>query len=211
MKILIIHLRTLLLGILAGVAIAIGGCVFLSLENKVIGALMFTVGLFAICTHDLNLYTGRIGYLVNQPVSYCLELLIIWIGNLTGTFLAASVIPLTRISSISGKAVQMCEAKLNDNLLSLFLLGIFCGFLMFVAVDGFRVAKNPLILFMGVATFILCGFEHCIADMFYISVAQMWSWRAFLCIISITLGNSMGAVLIPLVKKLPDGKTVQGQ
>ena len=36
-------------GILAGISIAIGGTVFLSLENKVLGALFFTVGLFAVC------------------------------------------------------------------------------------------------------------------------------------------------------------------
>lgn len=198
------HLRTLILAILAGCAISIGGCVFLSLENRVIGALMFTVGLYSICTHELNLYTGRIGYLVKYPqASYCLELLVIWFGNLAGAFLAASATRFTRISNISGKAVQMCEVKLHDNLLSLFLLGVFCGFLMFVAVDGFRAAKNPLILFMGVATFILCGFEHCVADMFYFSVAQVWSGKAFLCIIIITLGNSVGGLLIPLAKKLP--------
>lgn len=191
----------LLLAVLAGGAIGIGGCVYLSLDNKVIGALMFTVGLYAICVHGLNLYTGKIGYLVNQPFSYCLDLAIIWIGNLAGTFLAALAIQETRIASVSEKAAEMCEVKLNDSQMSLFLLGIFCGFLMFVAVDGYRSTKNPVILFMGVAVFILCGFEHCIADMFYFSVAKLWSGKAFLRILVITLGNSLGAVLIPLVKK----------
>lgn len=191
----------LLLAVLAGGAIGIGGCVYLSLDNKVVGALMFTVGLYAICVHGLNLYTGKIGYLVNQPFSYCLDLAIIWIGNLAGTFLAALAIQETRIASVSEKAAEMCEVKLNDSQMSLFLLGIFCGFLMFVAVDGYRSTKNPVILFMGVAVFILCGFEHCIADMFYFSVAKLWSGKAFLRILVITLGNSLGAVLIPLVKK----------
>lgn len=92
---------------------------------------------------------------------------------------------------------------MQDKLFSLFLLAIFCGFLMFIAVDGYREVKNPVILFMGVAAFILCGFEHCIADMFYFSAAGMWSGGAFLRIIIITLGNSLGGILIPLVKKLP--------
>ena len=73
---------------------------------------------------------------------------------------------------------------------------------MFVAVDGYRSTKNPVILFMGVAAFILCGFEHCIADMFYFSIAKMWSREAFLCILVITLGNSLGGIFIPLTKKL---------
>ena len=52
--------RTFIGGILAGISIAIGGTVFLSLENKVLGALFFTVGLFAVCTFGFNLYTGKV-------------------------------------------------------------------------------------------------------------------------------------------------------
>ena len=196
------QLCTFFLAVLAGGAIGIGGCVYLSLENKVAGALMFTVGLYAICVQGLNLYTGKVGYLVNRHLGYCLDLAVIWAGNLAGTFLAAVGLQSARISSISEKAAAMCEIKLNDNYLSLFLLWIFCGFLMFVAVDGYQLSKNPIILFMGVAAFILCGFEHCIADMFYFSMAQMWSGKAFLCVLIITLGNSVGGILIPLAKKL---------
>lgn len=191
-----------MLAVLAGIAIGIGGCVFLSLDNKVAGALMFTVGLCAICIHELNLFTGRVGYLVNRPPSYCGELVVIWLGNLAGTFLAAAAMLGTRIGMISDKAVPMCEVKVDSDLPSLFLLGIFCGFLMYVAVDGYRLTKNPVIMFMGVATFILCGFEHCIADMFYFSIAQMWSGRAVVCILTVTVGNSVGGILIPLVKKM---------
>lgn len=195
------QLHIFILAVLAGVAIGIGGCVFLALENKVVGALMFTVGLYAICVHGLSLYTGKVGYLVNEPPSYCLELLVTWLGNLTGTYLAALAMRGTRIAGISEKSAQLCVAKLNDSLSGLFLLGIFCGFLMFVAVDGYKSTKNPAILFMGVAAFILCGFEHCIANMFYFSIAQMWSAKAFLCILAVTLGNSVGGALIPLAKK----------
>ena len=72
---------------------------------------------------------------------------------------------------------------------------------MYVAVDGYKTSKHPAILFLGVAAFILCGFEHCIADMFYFSLAGAWSGRAALCILVITLGNTAGAILIPLFKK----------
>ncbi|MFQ9108137.1 MAG: formate/nitrite transporter family protein [Coprococcus sp.] len=88
------------------------------------------------------------------------------------------------------------------SLISLFILGIFCGTLMYIAVEGYKQTKNPLILFVCVAGFILCGFEHCIADMFYVSVAQMWSTRAFLCVVVISLGNAVGGMLIPACKKI---------
>lgn len=47
--------------ILAGVMISIGGSVFLSCENRYIGAIFFSVGLVAVVIFELNLYTGRIG------------------------------------------------------------------------------------------------------------------------------------------------------
>ena len=201
------QIKVLLLAVLAGVTIGIGGCVYLSMDNKVIGALLFTVGLYAICVHGLKLYTGKIGYLVNERLPYCFELAVIWIGNFLGTFLAATAMRETRISEISQKAAQLCQTKLDDGISSLFLLGIFCGLLMFIAVDGYRAVNNPIILFMGVAVFILCGFEHCIADMFYFSIAGLWSVKAVLLVIVITIGNSIGGMLIPLVKKISDKGT----
>jgi formate/nitrite transporter FocA (FNT family) len=91
---------------------------------------------------------------------------------------------------------------MNDSAESLFFLGVFCGILMFIAVDGYAKTKNPIILFLGVAAFILCGFEHCIADMFYFSVAGMWSTEALRVILTITVGNAVGGMLITLIKKL---------
>lgn len=83
------YVRLFALAVLAGAAIGIGGIVFLSLENKIVGALMFTAGLYSICVHGLNLFTGKVGYAVEQPKSYIIDLVIIWVGNLAGTWLAA--------------------------------------------------------------------------------------------------------------------------
>ena len=184
------YVRLFALAVLAGAAIGIGGIVFLSLENKIVGALMFTAGLYSICVHGLNLFTGKVGYAVEQPKSYIIDLVIIWAGNLAGTWLAAMGVLCSRIAGISEKAQSM------------FILGIFCGALMYIAVEGYKQTKNPLILFVCVAGFILCGFEHCIADMFYVSVAQMWSARALLCVAVISLGNAVGGMLIPACKKI---------
>ena len=196
------HVHTLALAVLAGIAIGIGGIIYLSVENKTVGALMFTVGLYTICVHGLNLFTGKVGYLVSQPPRYLVDLIIIWFGNLIGTGLAAAAVHQTRISRIAQLAAAISETKIKDSLPSLFFLALFCGFLMFVAVDGYKSTKNPAILFMGVATFILCGFEHCIADMFYFFLGGAWSKQAALCIAVITRGKSIGGRLIPLMKKI---------
>ena len=195
------HFKTFYLAVLAGIAIGIGGTIYLSLDNKVIGALFFAVGLYAICVHGLNLFTGKIGYVIEQKLSYCLDLFLIWAGNLAGTWLCAFLISFTRLS-ISDTAKTICEIKMNDTFISLFILAIFCGLLMFIAVDGYKKCQNPILLFICVAVFILCGFEHCIADMFYFSMATAWSLTSFIDILIITLGNGIGAIFIPLSKKI---------
>lgn len=198
-----IRLFSLFLGsIPAGLAIGVGGTVFLSVPDTLAGSLLFTVGLFVICLHGLNLFTGKVGYLVGKPLSYLLDLLVIWLGNLTGTFLTGLAVRSTRISGLAERAQAMCRVKLDDSFLSLFLLAVFCGLLMYAAVEGYKASKQPLILFACVAAFILCGFEHCIADMFYFSVADMWSDNAFFRLVIITLGNTLGGILIPLFTRV---------
>jgi formate/nitrite transporter FocA (FNT family) len=87
-----------------------------------------------------------------------------------------------------------------------FLLSVFCGILMFIAVDGFK--NNPhetgkyLGIFLGVTVFILCGFEHCVANMYYFSVADLWSARTLGYLLVMSLGNACGGVLIPLCRQL---------
>lgn len=195
------YIKTLYLAILAGLAIGIGGTIYLSLDNKIIGALFFAVGLYAICVHGLNLFTGKIGYIIEQRVSYCIDLVLIWIGNLAGTWLTSFLLSFTRLS-LQESAQVLCTVKLNDSLWSLFVLGIFCGLLMFIAVDGYKKCQNPILLFICVAVFILCGFEHCIADMFYFSIGNAWSIKAFIDILIISFGNAIGAILIPISKKI---------
>lgn len=194
--------RTLILAIVAGFSIGIGGIVYLSVDVKIVGSLMFTIGLYTICVHGLNLFTGKVGYLPERQPAYLLDLLVIWVGNFFGTMAAAGMALSTRGKGIAETAKAMCQVKMEDSYASLFVLAIFCGFLMYVAVDGYAKTKNPVILFMGVATFILSGFEHCIADMFYFSVAALWMPDTIFRVIIITLGNSVGGVLIPLVKKI---------
>ncbi len=199
--------KTLIGGVLAGISIAIGGTVFLSLENKVLGALFFTVGLFAVCTFGFNLFTGKVCYVFDQDRRYALNLPLIWLGNLAGAFLTAAAERATRIGpALAEKAQAICTVKLNDGLLSILLLSVFCNMLIWLAVEGYKNNPHPagkyLSLFFGVTVFILCGFEHCVANMYYFSVAGMWSWKTLGWILVMTLGNSAGGVLFPLLRKI---------
>lgn len=201
-------IKEFLLAVLAGMAIAIGGTVFLSLCNegliaKIIGALMFTVGLYTIVLNGLFLYTGKIGYLVNEKPKYLVTLLTTWLGNFAGAFISARLLLLTKYGTVLRETASgLCDAKTSQTIPSAFVLAVFCGALMFIAVDGYKESKNPLILLLCVSVFILCGFEHCIANMFYFSIGEALSLKALGYLLIMTAGNSVGGMLIPLVKKI---------
>lgn len=205
------YLKMGIKSILAGIMIGIGGTIYLSLDNKIVGAFLFAIGLFIIVTKGLNLYTGKIGYVFNNKPKYIIELLITLIGNFIGTYLVGLSLRFTRVySTIGAKATNLCMIKLDDTFISILLLSIFCGILMYLAVNGYKVMEDSFGkyagVFLGVAVFILCGFEHCVANMYYFSVANMWSWKAFGYLWIMILGNSIGGVLFPLSEKLINKK-----
>ena len=132
------ELKILASSILAGLCIGIGGTVFLSLDSKVLGALFFTAGLFTICTHGLHLFTGKVCYVFERDLDYAAGLPVIWLGNLIGTWCVAQAAHCTRIgSALKERAAALCTVKLNDHLLSVFLLAAFCNILIYIAVEGY--------------------------------------------------------------------------
>lgn len=196
-------MKILFKSFLAGIMIAIGGTVFLSIENKVIGASLFSIGLFGVLIYNLNLYTGKIGYLItNFNLKYIKELIITLIGNFIGACSVGFILRYTRIyDNIYEKSLILANTKLNDNILSIFILSIFCGLLMYFAVNGFKKQTDfgkYLVVYLGVTVFILCGFEHCIANMYYFSVADIWSLKTLGYTGIMVLGNSIGSFIIPL-------------
>ena len=199
--------------VLAGMSIGFGGLAFLSVDNRVIGAALFAIGLFCVCTFGFHLFTGKVCYVFQNGPDYALDLPVIWVGNLIGAGMTALFASLTRSGpALQEKAMTLCSVKLNDGLLSLFFLGLLCNIFIYIAVEGFR--NNPhemgkyLSLFLGVMVFILAGTEHSVADMFYFWMAGAWSGRAVLSVLVISFGNAAGGVLLPLLRTAA-GKGVQ--
>lgn len=202
------YVRMFCSAVLAGIMIGVGGTVNLSIGG-VAGSFLFAVGLFSIVVFGLNLFTGKVGYLLEQPVTYLMDLVVIWCGNLIGTYLTGLAVRHTRIYEKIGqpeKVGTIVDAKLSDGMLSIFILSIFCGLLMYIAVDTYKKNSNPIsqviAIFVPVSVFILSGFEHVVANMFYFSLANIWNVQALLLILVMTIGNSLGALLIPLYKKI---------
>ena len=196
------YLDYLIKSIFAGIMIGIAGTVYLRVDNNLFGSFLFSIGLLVICMYGMNLFTGKVGYVLINKFNYIYELLITIVGNFIGTFLVARLVLLTRFKSVSDKAVELVNLKLNDNLLSIFILSILCGILMYIAVNNYKKINNEIgkysCIFMCVMVFILSGFEHSIANMYYISVANLLSFKSLLYILIMLLGNSVGSILIAL-------------
>ena len=196
--------------ILAGFCIGLGGVVFLGLmpTSKPLGAFLFAIGLFTICTHGFNLFTGKACYILDNKPSYLGTLVVIWVGNLIGAFCMAALMHCTRVSGAYTEAAQtLVAAKNGDSLGSLFVLGMLCNVLIYIAVDGYK--SNPheigkyIALIFGVAVFILAGTEHSVADMFYYAAAgELFTGNAILRLVIISLGNVVGGLILPGIKLL---------
>ena len=102
-------LKTFRESLCAGILITIGGTVFLSCENKTVGAVLFSVALLCICYKSYYLFTGKIGYIVEQHKKQdFLNLAVGLFGNLIATFLLGmllrTVLPNIGDGNVLGKA-----------------------------------------------------------------------------------------------------------
>lgn len=191
-------LKDFISGIYAGIFIGIGGIIYLTMVTMgqpILGAFLFGFGLFTICHFQFKLYTGQVGYLPpNLPI--------ILLGNLIGAAAVGFVIPYTRLAFLVPFAVEICKAKLTHSAFDIIVMSFFCGILMYVAVQGHKyTGYKPLIIFLSIAIFILCGFEHCIAATVYFAIAHQISKQVFLAILYMVLGNSLGSLFIGLPER----------
>lgn len=206
------HIPTFIKSIVAGVIVTIAAGQYLIMDNKYIGAVAFTIGLFSIYTLGLSLFTGKVGFLLSDKD--VLSVVVVWVGNLVGTVLSAQMFMLTRLvetTTLIEKAVYSSNVKLNDGMLSVFILAIGCGILMYVGAYSFKKTQNTENSFGGyfgmtlcVIVFVLFGFEHSIANMVYFTFAKAWSISAVLPLIVATLGNAVGGLFIPFCANLAD-------
>ena len=223
------RLNVLWLGVLAGAAIAFGGILFILAKafipadsivpSNLVGALLFPVGLLLVCYFKLNLYTGKIGMAFRNPKLDKKGLNVFewlwWIlfGNAIGAFaIGALIYCLTLIDQGSAFAVAVKEVGASrsismdfNGLFPMFYKSVLCGALVYIAIYFFNRLNNNFGKVIGVVTpiafFVYAGFQHCIANMFYIASAAQWNLEAFIGLLLCILGNSLGALALDLFVK----------
>ena len=199
------YLKCFIRAILAGMAISIGCCVYLGVwsfnpAERWIGAILFSIGLFTVFTFGLDLYTGKVGYLFDNKPAFAVDLLVIIIGNFVGCAICGFMLPADAFAN--NVVPNLVDPKLAmTDYFRIFSKGVFCGVLMFIAADYYKQKQKYLGAILAVPVFILAGFEHSIADMFYFCSAGAYNMEALIFIIIVAFGNLVGGVIIPVCRK----------
>ena len=200
--------RTLSLSVAAGIFISIGGAVFLSCENTVVGAVLFSVALLSICFLGLYLFTGKVGFLaVSHTKGEAAEVALTLLGNLIGTFVGGLLVSAAKPKLLEAASVR-CLPRLEMTVPAILITAFFCGILMYTAVAIYKEKGSPLGIFFCVPVFILSGFEHSIADMFYFFCARMFGAEVWGFLALVVIGNAVGGMFIPALRRLTEEKTI---
>ena len=194
------------LSIGAGIYVSIAGSAFFGSDNRFVGAALFCVALVAICYQGLYLFTGKIGYLADtHDKQSVVDVALTLVGNGLGTLACGLAVGYIK-PGYRNIAWEMCESKLALSMGQAFAAAIFCGILMYTAVEVFKVGKSPLGIFFCVPAFIIAGFEHSIANMFYFASARMFTGEVIVFLVVVILGKSVGGMLLPWLKQLAGEK-----
>ena len=172
--------------IAAAIMIGLGDYVLLKIGNP-LGPFMFAFGLLCVCVMGANLFTGKCGFLIEDKIKP-LHLLVILLVNLLAGYLFGLLFSVADVSIIAAAQEKATSWHFDW---SFFIRSILCGVIMYLAVAIYRKGSKLGILF-GVPLFILCGFQHCIANIITLGVAQTFSWTIIPCI----LGNFIGSLAV---------------
>jgi len=230
--------KLLILGILAGAFIAFAGVgattAAVSIEKasvaKFVGACVFPAGLAMVLIAGSELFTGNC--LIIIPVldgevtvgAMLRNWVIVYIGNLIGGMLIAFLATYSNTFALFGNglavsATSTAVAKVSMTFGSAFLKGVLCNILVCIAVWMAFAAKDVtgkiIGLFFPIMLFVLCGYEHSVADMYYVpaglfakmkfadAVADVsnlnnLNWGTFFIknLIPVTLGNIVGGAFL---------------
>jgi formate transporter len=234
-------ISTSTLAVMAGAFIALGA-IFATVAwtgtatipfgwSRIVGGIVFSLGLILVIVGGAELFTGNnliiMAWAERRVGTWRLlyNWLIVYAGNLAGAIATAALVFLAGQYTMAGGAVgatalNIALSKVSLNFLQAFMLGILCNALVCLAVwlcysARSTVDKIASIVF-PISAFVACGFEHCVANMYFIpyallvkayAPASFWAaagldpskyagltWEAFFInnLIPVTLGNIIG-------------------
>ena len=221
-----------LLGFFAGLFISFAGIAATTATatmetasaGRLIAAIVFPAGMAMVLIAGSELFTGNNLIIISvlEKKVTVLKMLKNWFFVYTGNFIGALFVSLMvtygHVPDLFGGT--LAEAVINSGVIrtsmdfgDALIKGVLCNILVCIAVWMAFASKDVsgklLISFWPVMLFVLCGFEHCIADMYFCMAALFTSveygiqadtltWSNFIThnLIPVTLGNMLGGVAV---------------
>ena len=227
-------LAVVMLGIVAGGFIGLGALYYTIVvsdaqltfaASRVLGGLVFSLGLILVVVAGAELFTGNnllVMAWADKKISTA-ELLrnwiLVYVANGFGAVSLAVIVYLSNHGAmndgaVATKYVQIAEGKMALSFVAAFFKGVLCNLLVCLAVwlalAGHSVADKILAIVFPISAFVAAGFEHSVANMYFIPLGLLYSgaeiaqWGKFLLsLIPVTLGNIVGgSVLVAAVYHL---------
>ena len=185
------------LSIMAGAFISMGAMFFLLAVSdaalpfaaqRVLGGVLFSLGLLLVVVCGAELFTGNT-LMVMTAASKRIRWSAVWknwivvfVGNFVGSLVMVGVVYLAGFASMNDGAVgqtivSVAAGKMTPSWITLFAKGIMCNFLVCLAVwiayASKTVADKMLGIMLPIAAFVACGFEHCVANMFFLPMGLL--------------------------------------
>jgi formate transporter len=188
--------QVIILGLLAGVFISLGGFGAALASHgvadagvaKLIAGTVFPVGLMLVLICGADLFTGNclmVVALAEKKISFKAMIrnwVIVYLTNFIGAFVFAFLIFNTGLlhtnaDKLGGYVIKVASNKANLTFMQAFCSGILANFVVCLAVWGAYATKDMAgkiaIIFFPIMVFVIGGFEHCIANMYYFSIGMM--------------------------------------
>lgn len=222
--------RLFVLAVLAGAFIALGGSFMLIVKadsslpfavSQVLGGLVFCLGLFLVLVAGAELFTGNClmaagGLSHRYPLSGILRnWVIVYAGNAVGAVLVAALLTLAAFGdmgsgAVGDAAITVAASKASLPPVVAFTRGILCNILVCLAVwmgfAGKTVCDKLAATVLPVCAFVALGFEHSIANLFFLpfglmlatipGAAGITAASVATNLLCVTAGNIVGGVLV---------------
>lgn len=201
--------------------------------GRVVAGIVFTPGLMLVAVAGAELFTGNtlmVMALAEKRITWSAMLrnwLVVYAGNLAGSLLLALMMAESGLFGFSngqlgGHTIRVALHKTGFTFLQAVILGILCNWLvclaLWMAYGAKDITGKLLAIYFPISLFITSGFEHCVANMYYIPAGilargnELWAqasgfsperlgqltWGAFLMrnLVPVTLGNLIGGVIL---------------
>ena len=189
-------------GIAAGASIALAAYAAL-LSGEITGtgrlaaAAVFPLGLLLVLKGGFDLFTGRCMTLVTERMVALPALAMSWVANLVGALTVVHVLhPAPVIFATTAQAkIALCAPDA-------FLFGVCCNMLVCTGIVLWH-RVGVVGAYVPVFLFVFCGFEHSVADMFYLGAGLSTTGvcAAAVTLAWVTLGNVLGGLLVGIWKE----------